>query len=298
MHFIDSIFLVFVNRVVAVVFSLSMVIANGESLWNQAPLWKYLAISFSNVFASACQYEALKHVSFAVQMLGKSFKMMPVMLWGMAVSGKSYGLKDWGIAAAVTGGVTIFLMGGPIEGKLDSANSFIGLMLLVAFLALDGFTSTFQEKLFKDHVTSKFNQMLYVNLGSSFISLFTLLASGRLMHAVGFAATHSDFAVDALALSGAAVGGQWFIYSQVKEFGALIFAATMNVRQVVSIIISYAHYGHSISTFQVLGLMLVFGALFYKSLGGFFLWPAIENKALLEKKEAVGKDAARASTAV
>ena len=30
------------------------------------------------------------------------------------------------------------------------------------------------------------------------------------------------------------------IYSQIKEFGALVFAATMNVRQVVSILVSYA----------------------------------------------------------
>ena len=70
-------------------------------------------VSLSNVIASTCQYEALKHVSFVVQlhggikyishvlsslsaayhsvhhrMLGKSFKMMPVMLWGMAMSGK------------------------------------------------------------------------------------------------------------------------------------------------------------------------------------------------------------------
>jgi hypothetical protein len=49
-------------------------------------------------------------------MLGKSFKMMPVILWGMAVSGKRYGLNDWMIAAAVTGGVTDFLMTGPITG--------------------------------------------------------------------------------------------------------------------------------------------------------------------------------------
>ena len=32
---------------------------------------------------------------------------------------------------------------------------------------------------------------------------------------------------------------RFFIYSQIKEFGALVFAATMNVRQVVSILVSY-----------------------------------------------------------
>merc|ERR1719240_1051081 len=110
--------------------------------------------------------------------------------------------------------------------------------------------------------------MLYVNLGSCLISSITLILSGQIYNAVLFGVAHPVFFRDAATLSAAAVGGQWFIYSQVKEFGALVFAATMNVRQVVSILISYAHYGHSITGLQILGLSLVFGALFYKSLLG------------------------------
>merc|ERR1719174_352488 len=281
--FRDSVFLVFCNRVVAVIFALIMVAGKGEDYRNHAPLWKYLAISFSSVYASTCQYEALKYVSFPVQMLGKSFKMMPVMFWGMAVSGKRYSLQEWMIALAVTGGVTEFLMTGPISSHGDDGSSTYGLMLLGGFLALDGFTSTFQEKLFKEHVTSKYNQMLYINLGSCCISSFTLCASGRMTHAIAFAIGHPGFAQDAMTLSAAAVTGQWFIYSQVKDFGALVFAATMNVRQVVSILISYAKYGHTITLLQILGLGMVFAALFYKSFSG-LVESKNEKKPLLEKK--------------
>merc|ERR1719420_597978 len=110
--------------------------------------------------------------------------------------------------------------------------------------------------------------MLYIYLGSCVISSFTLFASGRFSHALGFAAAHPSCAWDSMTLSGAAVAGQWFIYSQVKDFGALVFAATMNVRQVVSILVSYAKYGHSITEMQILGLAAVFGGLFYKSISG------------------------------
>merc|ERR1719343_801144 len=283
-RFTDSVFLVFCNRAVAVVFALVMAAMKGESYMNSAPLWKYLAISFSNVYASTCQYEALKYVSFPVQMLGKSFKMMPVMVWGMAVSGKRFSVTDWMIAFAVTGGVVEFLMTGPISSHSDQGNSMYGLALLGGFLALDGFTSTFQEKLFKEHTTSKYNQMLYINLGSCVISSFTLVASGRLSNAVGFTMAHPGFLHDGMMLSASAVAGQWFIYSQVKEFGALVFAATMNVRQVVSILISYAKYGHSITMLQIVGLCVIFGALFYKSFSG-LLAPSKEKTPLLEKKE-------------
>merc|ERR1719159_836068 len=105
------------------------------------------------------------------------------------------------------------------------------------------------------------------------------------MDAIGFAAGHPAFVQDAMSLSAAAVAGQWFIYSQVKEFGALVFAATMNVRQVVSILISYAKYGHSITMLQILGLIVIFGALFYKSFSGLLSSPAGEKQPLVSKKE-------------
>eukprot|EP00450_Noctiluca_scintillans_P008567 CAMPEP_0194504816 /NCGR_PEP_ID=MMETSP0253-20130528/29876_1 /TAXON_ID=2966 /ORGANISM="Noctiluca scintillans" /LENGTH=86 /DNA_ID=CAMNT_0039347271 /DNA_START=17 /DNA_END=275 /DNA_ORIENTATION=+ len=42
----------------------------------------------------------------------------------------------------------------------------------------------------------------------------------------------------------------------------------MNVRQVLSILLSYVTYRHSISALQVIGLCAVFGALFYQSAQG------------------------------
>jgi adenosine 3'-phospho 5'-phosphosulfate transporter B2 len=281
--FTYSVFLVFINRVFAVLFAISMAVAKGESLASKAPLWKYLTISLSNVYASTCQYEALKYVSFPVQMLGKSFKMMPVMLWGIVISGKRYGVQDWMVAMCVTLGVTSFLLTGPVSSKTSSGSSTVGFVLLLAFLGLDGLTSTMQEKLFKEHTTSKYNQMMYVNMFSSIVSLVTLLIAGDLLPALSFCTEHPAFAVDALVLSGSAVSAQFFIYSQVKEFGALVYAATMNVRQVVSILVSYATYGSSITLPQVGSLLIVFGALFYKSFAGLLGDKAEEKKPLLSK---------------
>ena len=61
---------------------------------NSAPLWKHLVVSISIVCAGACQREAFKYVSSLVQMLGKSFAMMPVMVCGLTVSGMRYGTAE------------------------------------------------------------------------------------------------------------------------------------------------------------------------------------------------------------
>eukprot|EP00438_Fugacium_kawagutii_P017779 Skav205862 [mRNA] locus=scaffold766:150885:151889:+ [translate_table: standard] len=286
--FPDSVFLVFCNRFFAIWFGLLMVNVKGEEWKLKAPVWRYMVVSLSNVFASTCQYEALKYVSFPVQMLGKSFKMMPVMLWGILISSKQYKLKEWAVALAVTWGVTMFLLTGPIEspsGENDdtTSNSFKGLLLLLLFLALDGITSPMQEKLFKEYGLSKYNQMLWVNLCSATVSMITLLSTGSLFSAIKFSGRHPSLLGDAVTLSIAQVSSQWFILSQVKEFGAVVFAATMNVRQLFSIITSYVKYGHYITGLQIVSLCLVFAALFFKSYDGLTARAQTERESLVDK---------------
>ena len=83
-----------------------------------APIWTYFAVSISNVVATTCQYEALKYVSFPVQTLGKCAKMLPVMIWGIFILRKRYGVKDFLIALSVTAGCTIFLLTGEVKSKV------------------------------------------------------------------------------------------------------------------------------------------------------------------------------------
>lgn len=83
-----------------------------------APIYSYMAVSLSNVVATFCQYEALKYLSFPVQTLGKCAKMLPVMIWGILIMRKKYGLKDFLLALCVTGGCTIFVLTGEVKSKV------------------------------------------------------------------------------------------------------------------------------------------------------------------------------------
>merc|ERR1719436_635758 len=121
-------------------------------------------------------------------------------------------------------------MTGPTASASDRGSSTRGLLLLLALLALDGLTSTMQEKLFKEHKTSKYNQMMYVNAFSAIVSFITMLCTSTLVPALSFCGNYPALLLDAAYLSACSVVSQYFIYSQVKEFGALVFAATMNVR--------------------------------------------------------------------
>lgn len=292
-YFTVSVFLVVFNRIFGIVFALPMIFLMIESFKCQAPLWKYIFISVSTVVASICQYEALKYVSFTVQILGKSFKMMPVMLWGMYIFGRKYRYVDWFVALGVTAGVVWFLLSGPFAPAHKNGNSAYGILLLVAFIFLDGFTATFQEQLFRENNTSKYNQMLYINLCSAIISIVILFVSGYTSEVFHFSFDHPSLYGDASILSAAAVLAQWFIYSQVQDFGALAFAATMNVRQVASVLASYIAYSHSITVMQILGLVIVFVSLALQSTVSFVAEVGERTPMVKKPEEATSKTVIR-----
>jgi adenosine 3'-phospho 5'-phosphosulfate transporter B2 len=73
--FQHSIFLVLCNRLVTCLVAFGAAAAVGADITAAAPRVNYWLVSCTNVVATSCQYEALKHVSFAVQTLAKSAKV-------------------------------------------------------------------------------------------------------------------------------------------------------------------------------------------------------------------------------
>lgn len=56
--------------------------------------------------------QALKYVSYPTQALGKSCKMVPVMLLGVLIRGKKYRAFEYLCVALVTVGITLFQLYG------------------------------------------------------------------------------------------------------------------------------------------------------------------------------------------
>lgn len=63
------------------------------------------------------------------------------------------------------------------QNLLDS--SLFGCLLMMGYLGFDGFTSTWQDKMFKGFSMSIYNQILYVQLCSAGVSLVSLVMFGQ-----------------------------------------------------------------------------------------------------------------------
>jgi solute carrier family 35 (adenosine 3'-phospho 5'-phosphosulfate transporter), member B2 len=164
-------------------------------------------------------------------------------------------------------------------------DSPIGLLLIVGYLFCDGFTSTLQERNFKNYKMSIWQQMLYINLVSSAFSLIgtaasvlcsrcdgadgdgsaVLTTSGELLSSLWFTMEHPRFAVHAFGLSLCSCLGQIVIMMTVKEFGALVFATVMTTRQFLNILLSCLIYLHPLTAAQWVAVAVVFGAMHVSS---------------------------------
>jgi len=278
--FEGTVFLVLCNRLFGAALACAVVTPDVDAKLERPPLWKYALCSATNVLASAFQYEALKFVAFAVQMVSKSCKILPVMLWGVLVSAKRYDRGDWCVAAAVTLGCLCFLVGGDLTAARDLSIAgaqdvdprahvhllALGLTLSAASIACDGFTSMYQERLYEQYGITQWQQMLYMNLCSAGFCAVVLAAQpSGFAEPVIFAAHHPAFLRDVLVLSAAAAAGQVCIYSTIAWFGAVTFAALLNVRQVSSICLSTVYFQHPFTFPQLLGVGVTFGALGWRA---------------------------------
>eukprot|EP00249_Psilotum_nudum_P010684 c22698_g1_i2 orf=210-1190(-) len=239
-YFKYSLFIVLCNRVLTCIASSIFLLIQKSSKGPVAPIFKYGAISISNILTTTCQYEALKYVSFPVQTLAKCAKMIPVMVWGTLIMQNKYSGRDYMLAVLVTAGCAVFILypvGSDVTPYISGGESTLwGILLMAGYLGFDGFTSTFQDKLFKGYNMEIYNQIFYVTLCSCAISLIGLLFQGHWFLATDFVFRHPDCLSDILLLSLVATASQFFIFYTILTFGALVFATIMTTRQ-VSIVI-------------------------------------------------------------
>jgi adenosine 3'-phospho 5'-phosphosulfate transporter B2 len=234
-YFTETQFLVFANRVLALVAAIVLCKVAVQPA-HRTPLYKYSYVSLSNVMSSWFQWEALKYVSFSTQVLAKACKVIPVLLMGKLVNGKTYPPWEYGCALALAVGVGIFMQAKAADSsnmvevngtessssstvRVERVTSMAGVVLMAGYMLLDSFTTNFQSALFKAYKPTKYQMMFGVNLISCFFCLWSLLLRGQLLPAVGFVSRHPLFMGHAAVLSLTSATGQIFLFHMIGTYG-------------------------------------------------------------------------------
>lgn len=277
-YFKDSQFLVFANRFLALIIALCYLVLRQQTR-HRAPLFKYSYASFSNIMSAWLQYEALKFISFPTQVLAKSCKIIPVMIMGRIISRNKYEFYEYVVAVAISMGMIFFLSGSYDHSKHTPITTITGLFLLCMYMVFDSFTSNWQGEIFKSYGVTSLQMMFGVNLFSSMLTAASLFVQGGFSEGFEFSAEHPKFLFDCIILSISSAVGQLFIFFTIAKFGAVVFTIIMTLRQAVAILLSCLIYRHQISPLGILGIIIVFLAIFVR------IYSSFRVKSLRRKHE-------------
>jgi len=194
---------------------------------------------------------------------------------GKVISGNVYEVYEWVTAGLLSVGISLFLLAqksAPEPHTIDVAtlgnpSMFIavsGLVLMLGYMTFDSFTSNWQGKLFKEYKMSSVQMMFGVNLFSCIFTSVSLLEQGDFFQAWGFMMRHFDFTVHCVLLSLCSAVGQLFIYYTISEYGPIVFTIIMTCRQALAILLSCMIYGHPVTAVGLIGILVVFAALFLR----------------------------------
>ena len=120
-------------------------------------------ISFTYLSAMGASNQSLNYVNYPTQALGKSCKMIPIMLLNVLIGGKKYSLREYLCVLSITLGIVFFRLA-KSKGGSGQENSSFGLILLFASLSLDGLTASNQRLFRTEFKPSTYGMMLQTNL--------------------------------------------------------------------------------------------------------------------------------------
>lgn len=223
---------------------------------------EYAIVSLTYLCAMLFSFTALKYMSYPMQALGKSCKMIPVMLMGVLIRKRRYQLREYLCVALVTLGVALFSWK---SNKTTVPNSPIGFALLFASLFMDGVTGPLQERLVARHAPSTHQLMFWQNMCSAAWLAAGSFASGEAQAAIDFVVRHPTVVPDLVLFALVSAVGQNFIFYTVRNFNALVVTTITTTRKMFTVLLSIFVYQHAMVARQWLGLALVFVAIAWEA---------------------------------
>ena len=236
-------------------------------------------------------YAALRYIDYPTQILGKSCKLVPVMLMNVLLYRRKFALHKYVVVATVTLGISLFMLcaGSGTQqhrpgtnSKSSASNPLLGVGLLLVNLLIDGAINSTQDEVFVRYKITGTQMMLWMNVFATIITTATMLAPfpsiliinplpasshaeghghSELSAALEFIQSHPGVLKDILFFSTAGAMGQLFIFDTLENFGSLTLVTVTVTRKLFTMLLSLIVYNHRLSRGQWTGVGIVFAGI-------------------------------------
>ncbi|CAI5445100.1 unnamed protein product [Caenorhabditis angaria] len=233
---------------------------------DNVPTKMYAACAGSYLAAMMFSNQALLYLPYPTQVLAKSCKPIPVMLFGVLFAHKSYSWRKYCYVLLIVAGVALFLY----KDKKSEENKDFGYgeILLALSLIMDGTTTSIQDRINRSYRRTSLSLMFYINLYSSLYLSAGLIFTGELYSFFYFVQKHHHVLWDLVFLALSSCGGQYFIFKTIAEFSPLTCSIVTTTRKLFTIIISVIFMNHPLSSRQTLATGIVFAGLTMDAVDG------------------------------
>ncbi|XP_065900020.1 adenosine 3'-phospho 5'-phosphosulfate transporter 2-like isoform X2 [Dysidea avara] len=158
------------------IFGVSEMLLTGAFGNRLIPLHVYGFIAFLTVATIGLSNTSLGYLNYPTQVIFKSCKLIPVMLGGVVIQGKRYGLMDVIAILCMTAGLVFFTLA---DSNLQPDFTYTGIILISMALCADAVIGNVQEKTLKQFAASNSEMVFYsYTIGFLYILWGLLLTNG------------------------------------------------------------------------------------------------------------------------
>eukprot|EP00123_Amoebidium_parasiticum_P017624 comp23920_c2_seq1/m.42208 comp23920_c2_seq1/g.42208 ORF comp23920_c2_seq1/g.42208 comp23920_c2_seq1/m.42208 type:complete len:351 (-) comp23920_c2_seq1:161-1213(-) len=225
---------------------------------------------------------SLTYVSYPTQVLAKSCKPIPIMVFGVLVNQTRYRWHQYVCVVMVSMGIAVFMFKGSTQthyAETHAPNSHFGQVLLVLSLVFDGLTGASQDHIKHSMKTTTHQLMLMMNVWSIVFLLVGVLYVGEIPQMMDFCSRHPEVIQDMMAFGAMSALGQNFIFYTIVTYGPLVVSIITTTRKFFTILASVFIFGHALTGMQWVGVFLVLGGLSVDMYYGYSKSPAPIKKS-------------------
>ena len=241
---------------------------------NSLPLKTQIKMSFVNFLSIFLASQALAYVSFPVQAIMKSSKIISILIVSFLLRIKGHHTKSqYACGFIITLGIILFNAGSDTKGKHghggeETGTSLIGIAILLVSLFCDGLLGVIQQESKKQFKPSSWDLMESLNKWGGIICLCTAIFSGQIFEFIEYTRVYSAVWTDLILLSVLGAIGQIFIFYTISHFSPLLLSIVTTTRKFFTVLISIIIYSHPINSLQWVSIGLVFTGVFIEMFGG------------------------------
>jgi len=222
------------------------------------PLKTYSVLALTTVATMGFSNASLGYLNYPTQVIFKSCKLIPVLIGGILIQGKRYGMLDFAAAGIMCLGLITFTLA---DSQVSPNFNSTGILMICLALVADAIIGNVQEKTIR-HSKATNSEIVLYSYAIGFVYLFFGVAVFTdIASAINFCSYYPKETYGyAFLFSLTGYLGIQIVLGLIRQFGAFLAVTVTTFRKALSIVLSFVFFSKPFTVMYVYsGVLVVLG---------------------------------------